>query len=688
MRLLISLALLLLIGNAEARFPRGTPLTNQITCDLTTGVASVGGPCTSGATCNGIADTAPAFWQFRTWALANQGSSSRVVLNISAGGVCLFDTNAGTVGGPLAGVSNTFVAGIHNLLVDGGAGATLKTGASGYWLGNFGVCQAGLSSGSGCSARLQTANSGATTVTLTSASLSAGYVSRFAIGDWVMFGGIDTQGEWQYSCGFPMNQHYFEWRQITNINVGTGAITIDRPLTNTYLDTWPSYNSGNPPGPGTCGGEQADNGGPATIWKVGFAGAEWSNVAEFRGLTFDNGSGQIYAQMRNVTYRNVTFTGPQGAIPTQNETWACYNCTWTDGAAEVEVDKLIGTIIFDNSTLYRMDFQSSSINSLIMNNSTISGALYGTPKSSTITDSTFGILRIGAYAYGVSTGSIVCTRCNVTTYEQGGIAQDSRNPSSWTMSGGVITFANSTVAGAGPISRIMVPGANVRFQTNNYPFGWNIGPTFQVLSITQDATNTYVQTSLAGSQPTISNFPAATYVMFLSQSVPSFTCIDCTGDPTMLVQDSTRGAPANLPPQSWGKYDFAPTSHGDNFGWNMWGALTSISINVTQAFTGSGDGELRLSEFNNIFLVDRTDYSSVTYGPTINTKVAGERIVTPSGVTCNGSPGACSGDTNLTWPTNGWLQDGIGVWMEGNLSGGGVKPLITITVITDQGVVP
>src|SRR5437899_2314341 len=70
----------------------------QITCNLVTGVASVGGPCTSGATCNGSADTAPAFWAFHTWALANQGSSNQVVLTIPNGSDCLFNTNAGTVG--------------------------------------------------------------------------------------------------------------------------------------------------------------------------------------------------------------------------------------------------------------------------------------------------------------------------------------------------------------------------------------------------------------------------------------------------------------------------------------------------------------------------------------------------------------------------------------------------------------
>ena len=54
----------------------------QITCDLTSGVASVNTPCTAGVTCDGAADAAPGFWAFRTWAIANQGTTIKVVLTI------------------------------------------------------------------------------------------------------------------------------------------------------------------------------------------------------------------------------------------------------------------------------------------------------------------------------------------------------------------------------------------------------------------------------------------------------------------------------------------------------------------------------------------------------------------------------------------------------------------------------
>src|SRR6185436_17873362 len=184
------------------------------------------------------------------------------------------------------------------------------------------------------------------------ASLAAGYVSRFSIGDWIMFGGLDTQGQWAFAIGFPPNQTYFEWRQITNVNAGTGVITLDRPLTNTYLDTWPNYNTGT--------NFEADNGGPATIWTVGagVANGTWNTTLEYVGLTFYQ-SGQIYANGRNVTYRNATFPAATGlgAIPTQNETFTAIGTTWN---AVIEVDKLIGTFTLDSSTIPLLQFQSNS----------------------------------------------------------------------------------------------------------------------------------------------------------------------------------------------------------------------------------------------------------------------------------------------------------------------------------------
>jgi len=424
MRWLLALISIFIATNAEARFPRGT-IIPQITCNLVTGVASVGGPCTATTACNGVSDDAPAFKAFNTWALANQGSTNQVVLTIPSGSTCFFSTSQSYSGSVQA---NVFSNSINNLIVDGGSGSTLTSvGGTGFVLGTDGLCQAGLTDASGCSARIQTVSAGSTIVTLTAASLAAGYISRFSVNKWIMIGGLDVQGLFQQPYGYPPNQTYFEWRKITNVNAGTGVITLDRVTTNAYLSTWPNYNSGN--------AFEADAGGAATIWVMNDA---WNSTKEFRNLTLTQ-NGQIGIVGRNVTLRNVTVSntgGNCGPLPTQNESWSIYNSTWS---CNVEVDKLVETMTMDTSTFNSVEYQSSSIANLVMRNSTAS-FMYGSARNSQIIDTTLSFWRPGTH-YG-ATESVVCTRCTVTTYDPPpqGTFGSNLTPPAFTMAGGIISW--------------------------------------------------------------------------------------------------------------------------------------------------------------------------------------------------------------------------------------------------------
>lgn len=679
MRWLLVALLALIAVSAEARFPRGTPVANQITCNLVTGVASVGGPCTSGATCNGSADTAPAFWAFRTWALANQGANNQVILTIPAGSDCAFQTNAGTVGGRLNGVQNTFTAGINNLRIEG-TGAILREGSATYWPGSAGHCQAGLASASGCSARIQSVSPGSTTVTLTAASLSAGYVSRFTTGDWIMIGGLDVQGQWGFAIGFPVNQTYFEWRQITNVNAGTGVITLDRPVSNTYLDTWPNYNAGT--------NFEADNGGPATIWTVGggVANSTWNATLEFVGLTFYK-SGQIYTNLRHVIYRNVTFpTGTGlGAIPTQNETFTAINTTWN---AVIEVDKLIGTFTLDNSSLTLLQFQSNSTDLFIARNgTTFSGGLHGGGKRSELTDVTIADFRPGSYAYGNTPGPVICTRCDVASWVNGGIFQNT-TPSPYSMSGGVISFANTAATGAGPAQRWASTIGKTIFYTAS---GFGSVGVFTVLGLTQDATNTYVQTDQAGGFPNYATLGGGTEPWFTANGAQQFTCDACTGDASFTAMNVQAGATPLAPMMTYAQRSFTPTTAPTNLGSNALravGKLVSLTIDVTTAFAGTGTATLNpTGQFLNT-TINQSTWATFNLFPTINLKQAGTRVISPGGVTCNGVPGGCAGDTiNSTngYPPNAvWVQSGFTPWTAGNFSGMTTPPTFTMTIRTDQ----
>jgi hypothetical protein len=605
-------------------------------------------------------DDAPKFMAFNKWARANQGIK-QVVLFVPNGASCWFGTPVASI----ISIANAWAAGINNLIVEG-TGATINgVGGAGFWLGGRGVCQAGIASAGGCSARIQTALAGATQITLTPYSLTAGYISRFPVGKWLMLGGLDTQGLWKAPYGYPPNQTFFEWRKVTAVDALTGVITLDRSLSNTYLSTWPNYNQGN--------NFEADNGGPATIWAVGDT---WNTTVEYRGLTIYQ-EGQTYSPARSVTYRGVTFGGAHGGIPTQNETWTAINTSFAN--VNMETDKLVGTMTMDGVTIKQIVFQSSSTDLFIMRNSTVTNRLDGGGKRTEITDSTLKNFGPGIWAYGGTNGATICTRCNIATFNfDFGIFQND-NLSAYSMRGGVISFPNTAASGPGPAQRWAVPGANIFYAAPGYK---SVG-LFQAQAITQDAINTYIQTNEVGEFPTI-----ASPIQFGSIGSAQFTCDACTGDPALVATNIQSGATPLAPLGTYSKRTFTPTSAQGNLG-NLVvrGRLVSLTINVTQPYTGSGSATLTPTGQFHQFTIKQSNWTKFDWFPSIDLKTAGERIITPSGATCNGSQGGCGADANLTVPEAVWIQDKLVAWMSSRLSGE-LAPTFTITARTDQGVVP
>lgn len=626
-------------------------------------------------------DDAPAFAAFNTWARANQGSS-QVVLTVPNGSNCWF--GSGNFG--IISVANPFAAGINNLIVEG-TGASIEGGANGggFWLGGIGVCQLPITTG--CTARIQGVSPGATQVTLTASSLAAGYVSRFVVGRWLMVAGLNPQAISGSGSGDPPNQTFFEWRQITNVNAGTGVITLDRALTKTYLDTWPLYNDG-------VAANKTDQGGPATIYALD---ATWSGITEYRGLSIrTTGTGnQIYTPNRSTIYRNVTFpSGTFGAIPTQNETWTAINTVYGD-AFPMETDKLVGTMTMNGVTINRIDFQSSSTDQFIVSNSTIN-ILFGSGNTTTIADTTFGTLRPGAFSYGATLGPFTCTRCKVTTAFQplnGGIAQDP-NPSLTSMSGGVISFLNSDETGInGPPARVYVPGGNVMFNATGYG---TLG-IFNIQTVTQDATNTYVQTNQAGGFPDLTTLGGAP-IGFHTQQAPQFSCTspDPASVPDFIGACVDAGATALAPMGTFAQRTFTPTVQTNNLGDMVaWGKIVSLTIDITTPSTHTGSITLNPTGQSHLFTIKQSNWTQFDWMPALNAKQPGKRVYTNSGSgtgswTCDtgGGPsaGGCSGDTVTGAglpPEQVWIQSQIGPGIFGVFTGG-VNPTFTITIKTDQ----
>jgi hypothetical protein len=118
----------------------------------------------------------------------------------------------------------------------------------------------------------------------------------------------------------------------------------------------------------------------------------------------------------------------------------------------------------------------------------------------------------------------------------------------------------------------------------------------------------------------------------------------------------------------------------------------SLRINVTAAYTG-GAGAVTLNpggRFHWYMIDQNAPLAPVTYdwlpaNLSINLKMVGDRVITPSGVTCNGLAGACSGDS-IKLPNGAaamWLQQGAMIPYMGSNYNGGTAPLFTITLQTD-----
>jgi hypothetical protein len=598
-----------------------------------------------GAVCNGVIDDSPAFAAFNSWA---QDQTLLVQLTIPAGKTCSFLGGAGESG-------RHWVRGIKKLVVLG-YGATITTQNRNVL--EFTLGGQGQYNDNAHSTRLFTVAAGASSVKVNPSSTTqpggcstvAACTALFTVGRYALITGYDLQGMWKAPYGYPSNPHFFEYVKITGKDPATGTITFEAPLVHSYKSTWPNYNTGNQ--------YEVDSGGPATLYALP---ANWDTEVEYRGLTISQEQFQTYAPGKSITYRDVTFTGQACGIPTNNLIWQAINTDMS--TCIMEVDKLIGTIAFDNVAIYDINFQSSSTNLVSIKNSNIRHALQGTPKRAVISDSQIALFKPGAFAYGRS-DEVICSNCVISQLQPAGVSAPV-----YPISAGVITIPNTE--GAVPWA---VPGTNLMWRGD---MGSQTG--FQVVDITQDDTNTYVRTNLEGGIPVTD---AATHRVRVHPA-PKFTCTNCTGNPDVVDLSQ---APAGAPLYSYSKRTYTGSLNGAAPVFEMWGKVSSIKYNVITPYTGvrATLGMNVISQFNRYRTI-KANGAMFDYGPSINLKIAGERVVTPSGVT-----GAKPGDGGLSVPEAVWFtgrQDqGPAMWADVGSESSSVWPTISIEIMTDQGI--
>lgn len=508
--------------------------------------------------------------------------------------------------------------------------------------------------------------------------------TKFNVGDWTVAGGLNLQ-----EFSFPPNLGFYDYLRITSVNNGTGVICFSSPVSNTLKSTWPNISS---PNELTYGAASLFVGftGTADAATGNGGGFGWGNVcATWFGVTWGQ-PGETFGSGRCLRFINNTFIGcpvpsGSGAIYHINSVFVNppTNCT------DLEVDKEVDLLDFENATGLGINIQSMSVKQLICNNSTFAH-IVGTPTSfvGSNCNATQQWNPGGPNGYGQST-SFICNGCSfpfsvdivAPTIEIKGSQSISNS-----IANGVITINPS----GDPALQWAVPGKSYFFgiagghPTNIHSYGY----TFHVLDLIIDGQgNTKVYTDLtslyglSGYPPVPADLGNGGELQIVGYPAPQFSVPNCSGNITICSQ---KGAPLGSPYGTFNQVTFGCTQMASPFGGSSEGALHVLgglkqaTYNVTVADTTQTSLGV-LAE--NVPTITFTG-SKAVYAPIVNLKVTGTRTVSPGGIS-----GLQSGDSIIT-PGTSWftIPDVFGLNTGSDPKNDSPCPSITLTIQTSASI--
>ena len=334
-------------------------------------------------------------------------------------------------------------------------------------------------------AYIQSATAGSTTVQLATAS----DVSKFSVGRWVM---LEADGLQDF--GDPGNFQLFEYRLITSISGSAGSppviITLNSPLANTYLSTYP------------------DTGvrGPAAL---SLLEPNWNVNLTIYGLTFASfgfNGGQAIIQGRIVQLNDVVFAATADNPAPTVSTGIWFN---RGTVQSPENDKSVAYLSYNGVNGGALFTQSGSVGTLVIANSRFRGSaaggpgINGTAFDTTITNTISNSIKAGPCCYGVASSLTL----DGVTFASATTNYHFLSASSLSFSGGTFSIANASAAG---VYAVFVPGHKYFFgDTDGSNTCSPVSTTFTVTALRQDASNTHVDIgscswgSCSGSLPTV-----------------------------------------------------------------------------------------------------------------------------------------------------------------------------------------
>jgi hypothetical protein len=232
---------------------------------------------------------------------------------------------------------------------------------------------------------LNSAKPGDTTVTLK----SAADVGKFHVNGWVCIAGLSLM-----TYGYPPNIQYVEYHKVTAINGST--LTLDAPLRETYLDTWPLIASGSDP---NALGSQM--GGPAIAFALHDA---FDGVFRLKGFTITPTTSQCDTFYNGREHYNEDIVwnnqpGTHGPAPTMAQKATFVNCTIK---GDSEIDKMCEKIEFINCNGATVLNQSTSNREMLLDNCTFNWVVSTVRRTTVRNGCQINMLQAGAGFYGAA----------------------------------------------------------------------------------------------------------------------------------------------------------------------------------------------------------------------------------------------------------------------------------------------
>lgn len=366
--------------------------------------------------------------------------------------------------------------------------------------------------------------------------------ANYYVTQWIAVFGVDIQDPLGSVTSRPSNNHYFEFKRIKSIGVGT--LTLDGPLEWVYLSTFPNLFNAT----GSIGG------GAALIAQMHPA---WDTEVEIHGARWIGEPTETLA--RRVLFQDCVFQGygdfPGQAVPTQAQSYIFRNCRFLQAniGSFMEIDKNIEVLVLDGCYMpnrYSITFPSTSVHLCIIKNHRGSG-IFGSPRQIAVSESEVDAITVGP-PLGV-TDSYILKNSRVTYFDMSGRNDDavSLTPTNdmtlvpnWSFSNGTFTRNITGLPGQQAMSW-QIPGVKCYMTDagNIFKFGQNMGSPFTILNVYMDGSGNFSFDTTLKAVPTRQTSSTVT-ITNASPGVVSWTSNGlANGTPVFLKTTGTLPSP-------------------------------------------------------------------------------------------------------------------------------------------------